>query len=66
MVGIRNRFDLMMNYLIKTNWNVVGVLVKITNCLQQRNEWLAARYKMIICLLCLTFWKKSTLFSNMI
>jgi hypothetical protein len=27
MVGIRNRFDLMMNYLIKTNWNVVGVLI---------------------------------------
>lgn len=57
MVGIRYRYDLMMNYLIKTNCNVVGVLVKTTNCLQQRNEWLAARYKMIICLLSLTFWK---------
>lgn len=64
MVGIRNRYDLMMNYLIKMNWNVVGVLVKTTNCLQQRNEWLAARYKMIICLLSLTFWKKINSFQQ--
>jgi hypothetical protein len=27
MVGIRNRFDLMMNYLIKTNWNSLKSLI---------------------------------------